>query len=318
MSCAAGIACRSPAAWPPPGRAPSAAGWSADPASPVPFIMNSPGTPQRLAAPPMLVPPGNVRIRLVERRVDAARPRSGAWAQRWHPPGQQAVEGRRRRTPNPERAQVVLCQDDLAGVPAEPVLGSGERGDPAALEQRLEGARRLARRSRCSAMRIVGIVGKLEILLARRRISRSTASESSKFRAPPAASCRACRAAYRSGTGVRRAAGGHEASAGGRTDPPDPDPAMAASTSPQSSAVRASGPSLSIVQLSAIAPWRLTRPKVGRSPVTPQNAAGYWIEPHVSEPMANGTSPAADRRPRTARRSAGPAARIPRGLARAR
>ena len=47
-----------------------------------------------------------------------------------------------------------------------------------------------------------------------------------------------------------------------------------------------------MVQLSAIAPWRLTRPKVGRSPVTPQKAAGNWIDPQVSEPMANGTSPA--------------------------
>ena len=75
------------------------------------------------------------------------------------------------------------------------------------------------------------------------------------------------------------------------------DPATAASTSPQSSAVRASGPSLSIVLLSAMAPWRLTRPKVGRRPVTPQNAAGYWIDPQVSEPIANGTSPAATAAP---------------------
>jgi hypothetical protein len=41
-----------------------------------------------------------------------------------------------------------------------------------------------------------------------------------------------------------------------------------------------------------MAPCRLTRPYVGRSPVTPQNAAGNWIEPQVSEPMANGTRPA--------------------------
>src|SRR5215211_1857028 len=74
-------------------------------------------------------------------------------------------------------------------------------------------------------------------------------------------------------------------------------PAIAASTRPQSSADRASGPSLSIVGLSAIAPCRLTRPKVGRRPVMPQNAAGYWIEPQVSEPMAKGTSPAATAAP---------------------
>ena len=32
---------------------------------------------------------------------------------------------------------------------------------------------------------------------------------------------------------------------------------------------------------------------MGRRPVTPQKAAGQVIEPQVSEPMANGTSPAA-------------------------
>src|SRR5512147_2374027 len=74
-------------------------------------------------------------------------------------------------------------------------------------------------------------------------------------------------------------------------------PAMAASTRPQSSAERASGPSLSMVGLSVIAPWRLTRPYVGRSPVTPQKAAGYWMEPQVSDPIANGTRPAATAAP---------------------
>src|SRR5687768_14440605 len=69
-------------------------------------------------------------------------------------------------------------------------------------------------------------------------------------------------------------------------------PAMLASTSPQSSAVRHIGPSLSIDHDSAIAPYRLTRPYVGRSPVIPLNAAGVVIEPHVSLPMANGTSAA--------------------------
>jgi hypothetical protein len=43
---------------------------------------------------------------------------------------------------------------------------------------------------------------------------------------------------------------------------------------------------------SAIAPCRLTRPYVGRKPVTPLNAAGVMIDPHVSLPIANGTSAA--------------------------
>src|SRR5262245_29141341 len=70
-------------------------------------------------------------------------------------------------------------------------------------------------------------------------------------------------------------------------------PAMAANTNPQSSAVLHIGPSLSSVQHRAIAPWRLTRPYVGRRPETPQYAAGVMIEPDVSEPMANGIKPAA-------------------------
>src|SRR5689334_7023983 len=67
---------------------------------------------------------------------------------------------------------------------------------------------------------------------------------------------------------------------------------MASSTSPQSSAVSAIGPSLSSVQQRAIAPCRLTCPSVGRSPVMPQWVDDPRIEPHVSEPIANGTQPA--------------------------
>jgi len=53
------------------------------------------------------------------------------------------------------------------------------------------------------------------------------------------------------------------------------------------------GPSLSIVQLRAMAPVRGTRPKVGRRPVHPQRVEGEEMEPRVSEPRAKGTQPAA-------------------------
>src|SRR5215471_7161592 len=59
-----------------------------------------------------------------------------------------------------------------------------------------------------------------------------------------------------------------------------------------SSTLRQSGPTLSIVHDNAIAPLRGTLPKVGRKPVTPQIVEGATIDPHVSDPMANGTSPA--------------------------
>src|SRR5438477_3624117 len=69
-------------------------------------------------------------------------------------------------------------------------------------------------------------------------------------------------------------------------------PRISPKTVLQSAAVRHIGPSLSSVQQSAIAPWRLTAPYVGRSPLTPQNDDGVRIEPEVSLPIANGTSPA--------------------------
>ena|SRR4051795_2469710 len=50
--------------------------------------------------------------------------------------------------------------------------------------------------------------------------------------------------------------------------------------------VRASGPTQSSEKDSGMAPCRLTRPKVGFSPTTPQIAAGWRIEPPVSEPSA--------------------------------
>ncbi|KAK1358054.1 hypothetical protein POM88_051310 [Heracleum sosnowskyi] len=40
-----------------------------------------------------------------------------------------------------------------------------------------------------------------------------------------------------------------------------------------------------------ITPVRPTVPKVGRNAVTPQRAAGYVMDPAVSEPIANGTNP---------------------------
>src|SRR6266702_5109263 len=68
---------------------------------------------------------------------------------------------------------------------------------------------------------------------------------------------------------------------------------MAARTSAQSSTEREMGPSLSMVQLRAIAPVRGTNPKVGRRPVSPQRVQGEEMEPRVSEPMAKATHPAA-------------------------
>src|SRR5438067_11177374 len=68
---------------------------------------------------------------------------------------------------------------------------------------------------------------------------------------------------------------------------------MACNTRAQSSTERLMGPSLSIVQLRAMAPVRGTKPNVGRRPVSPQRVHGEAMEPSVSEPMAKATHPAA-------------------------
>src|ERR1035441_5837341 len=70
-------------------------------------------------------------------------------------------------------------------------------------------------------------------------------------------------------------------------------PWIASRTSAQSSTDRGMGPGLSMVQLRAMAPGRGTRPKVGRSPVSPQRVEGEEMEPSVSEPIAKATQPAA-------------------------
>ena len=62
---------------------------------------------------------------------------------------------------------------------------------------------------------------------------------------------------------------------------------------PQQSAVRAIGPILSIDQAIAIAPRRLTRPKLGRIPEMPQCADGQMMDPRVSDPSVNAANAAA-------------------------
>jgi hypothetical protein len=80
----------------------------------------------------------------------------------------------------------------------------------------------------------------------------------------------------------------------------------------QSSTVRHIGPILSMLHDSAMAPWRLTRPNVGRRPVTPLRVAGDTMEPCVSVPMAKPTRPAAVAAPGPGRRAARALLRIPR------
>src|SRR5580765_174746 len=68
---------------------------------------------------------------------------------------------------------------------------------------------------------------------------------------------------------------------------------MAPSTRAQSSTERAIGPILSMLHDSAMQPWRLTRPNVGRSPVVPHTRHGDTMLPSVSEPSVKPTRPAA-------------------------
>src|SRR5438067_230478 len=68
---------------------------------------------------------------------------------------------------------------------------------------------------------------------------------------------------------------------------------MALNTIAQSSTPRQIGPTLSIVQLNAMAPLRLMRPYVGRSPTVPQAWLGDTMDPRVSVPSEKPTNPAA-------------------------
>src|ERR1700730_19177671 len=70
-------------------------------------------------------------------------------------------------------------------------------------------------------------------------------------------------------------------------------PWIAFKTTAQSSTLRHIGPILSRLHVSVINPDRLTRPAVGRKPVTPQIPDGSTIDPPVSVPIENPTSPAA-------------------------
>src|SRR4051812_21498936 len=67
---------------------------------------------------------------------------------------------------------------------------------------------------------------------------------------------------------------------------------MAEKTRAQSSTVRAIGPTLSMLHDKVIHPNRLTRPKVGRSPLQPQVRQGETMLPWVSLPRPKPTRPA--------------------------
>src|SRR5688572_31302290 len=56
---------------------------------------------------------------------------------------------------------------------------------------------------------------------------------------------------------------------------------------------RANGPIWSRLDANATRPWRDTRPYVGLNPTTPLKAAGWRMEPPVSDPRAPAARPAA-------------------------
>src|SRR5580658_9998151 len=78
---------------------------------------------------------------------------------------------------------------------------------------------------------------------------------------------------------------------------PGSAPAIRPSSSAQSSADCASGPTVSSDCDNGIAPARLTRPTVVFNPVTPQKCAGIRTEPPVSDPNAADVSRAATAEP---------------------
>ena len=92
--------------------------------------------------------------------------------------------------------------------------------------------------------------------------------------------------AVSSGTGISDAVGSSGSA-----------PAMAPSRMPASMALRAMVPTWSSDAASSAAPWRLTRPHVGFSPVRPFAADGQRIDPPVSEASEPYAMPAATATP---------------------
>ena len=159
-----------------------------------------------------------------------------------------------RRPAQPQGLDVVLGQDRVARVGLIAVLGRGELRDRAALDHVLESARRLGQQDRAGD-RLVGQIGAASLP----RPCRSPAAPPASARRPRAPAAPRPRPRPRSDAeaeapaddlvglvAVRPAGCGRIA--------PDRRPAIASRTRPQSSAVNASGPSLSSVQQSAIAP----------------------------------------------------------------
>src|SRR5687768_16970186 len=68
---------------------------------------------------------------------------------------------------------------------------------------------------------------------------------------------------------------------------------MTSSRSAASATEAANGPIWSRLLAKATRPYLDTRPYVGFTPTTPQSAAGWRIEPPVSDPSAKGAKPAA-------------------------
>src|SRR5438128_1816262 len=68
---------------------------------------------------------------------------------------------------------------------------------------------------------------------------------------------------------------------------------MTSSSSAASATVVANGPIWSSDDAKATRPYRDTRPYVGFTPTTPHRAAGWRIEPPVSDPSDSGANPAA-------------------------
>ena len=79
--------------------------------------------------------------------------------------------------------------------------------------------------------------------------------------------------------------------------PPSGRPAIVSSSCSHSSALHASGPTVSRDQAVGTTPRVETSPQLGRMPVTPQKAAGIRTEPAVSVPSAASTRPAATAAP---------------------
>src|SRR5258706_10261455 len=128
-------------------------------------------------------------------------------------------------------------------------------------------------------------------IAASRTVAPASAKQRAAVSSAEAVSGAACSHSYVRHTPTRGALTEDNFASAGR-------PVTAEASSATSATLRAMRPTVSSDSETGFTPWRLTRPKLGLYPTTPQNEDGRIVEPPVCVPIPSGimksATPAAD------------------------